>query len=177
MSRAHSILLFGEGKTDAVFLAHLRDLYKAPGTAIKVEHGRGGSVQTVVQGALKIASLADYSGILILLDSDRDDEPVPPDWCKDPRAVIKYSSPCLEALLLGILGDAKLSGLRHGANASARCKSYFQGTYLGTDRSGLVLDRLKKILQAKFPLHVLEEARFGIPVLNEIILAISGTFR
>ncbi len=177
MSRSSSILLFGEGKADAVFLAHLRDLYKAPGTAIKVEHGWGGSVHTVVQGALKIASLADYSGVVILLDSDRDDEPVPPDWSKDPRAVIKYSSPCLEALLLEILSDDKLSTLRHGASASARCKSYFHGTYLGTDRSGQVLGRLKKILQTRFTLLLLEDARARIPVLNEIIRAIGGTIR
>jgi hypothetical protein len=44
------MLLFGEGKTEAVFLAHLRDLYRVPGTAIKVEHGKGGSERTVVKG-------------------------------------------------------------------------------------------------------------------------------
>ncbi|MEI8038653.1 MAG: hypothetical protein WCJ14_09705 [Verrucomicrobiota bacterium] len=33
MARSKSILLFGEGKTDAVFLAHLRDLYRIPGKA------------------------------------------------------------------------------------------------------------------------------------------------
>ncbi|MCX6865154.1 MAG: hypothetical protein NTV46_02855 [Verrucomicrobia bacterium] len=174
MARTQSILLFGEGKTDAVFLSHLRDLYRVPGTAIKVEHGRGGSEQTVVHGAIKIACLADYSNVLILLDSDRNDEPIPPEWCREHRLSIKRSAPCLEALLLEILGDGKLSGLRHGANASDRCKSHFQGTYLGTDRSSHVLGRLKKTLQARFSLELLEEARTRIPILNEIIHAIGG---
>jgi len=172
-----SILLFGEGKTEAVFLSHLRDLYRVPGTVAKVEHGRGGSAPTVVRGAIRIASLADYSDILVLLDSDRADGPVPPEWCEDPRLVIKYSSPCLEALLLEILGDGKLPGLRHGASASARCKSHFQSAYLGTDRSSHVLGRLKKTLQAKFPLRLLEEARTRIPVLNEMIHVIRGPIR
>jgi hypothetical protein len=49
VARTKSILLFGEGKTEAFFLSHLRHLYAGPTTAIKVEHGRGGSVRTVVQ--------------------------------------------------------------------------------------------------------------------------------
>ena len=163
------MLLFGEGKTEAVFLAHLRDHYRIPGMAIKVEHGRGGSERTVVQGAIKIASLADFSHVLILMDSDRDDAPVPPEWCRDHRLSIKHCAPCLEALLLEILGDGSLPKLRHGPNASDRCKSHFQGAYLGTDRSGQVLGRLKKTLQARFPKELLEEARARIPVLNEMI--------
>ena len=57
----------------------------------------------------------------------------------------------------------------------ARSKSHFQGTYLGTDRSGQVLGRLTKTLPAKFPLKLLEEARTRIPALNEMIHAIGGS--
>jgi len=62
VARPKSILLFGEGKTDAVFLAHLCHIYRSPAVITKVEHGKGGSDQTVVQTAIKIARLADYSG-------------------------------------------------------------------------------------------------------------------
>jgi hypothetical protein len=140
-----SILLFGEGKTEACFLSHLRDLYRVQKTAIKVEHGRGGSVQTVVQGAIKIAQLADYSGVLILLDDDRNDDPAPESWCKKHRLFIKRSSPCIEALFLEILEDKKLPKLRNGENASNRSKSHFKGTYLQTDRDGQVIPKAPRL--------------------------------
>jgi len=174
VARTKSILLFGEGKSEAVFLAHLRQLYGAQTTAIKVEHGRGGSVHTVVQNAIKIASLAEYTGVLILLDSDRDDGPVPAKWCKEHRLFIKWCTPCLEAILLEIMGDKSLSRLRSGAVAAERCKSHFQTTHLGTDRSGQVLVRLNNALKSKFPRDLLDAARARIPVLDEIIHAIQG---
>ena len=174
MARPKSILLFGEGKTDAVFLAHLCHIYRSPAAFTKVEHGKGGSDQTVVQAAIKIARLADYSGVLVLLDSDRDDGPIPADWCKKNRLLIKRASPCLESLLLEILGDPKLSKLTNGARASDRCKAHFHATYLATDRSGQVLGRLKNCLRAKFSKKVLDDARSRIPVFGEIIAAIEG---
>ncbi|MEI6673715.1 MAG: hypothetical protein WCO57_00910 [Verrucomicrobiota bacterium] len=174
MARTKSILLFGEGKSEAIFLVHLRRLYGGPNTAIKVEHGRGGSVRTVVESAIKIASLADYTGVLVLLDSDRDDEPIPEKRYKKHRLVIKWCEPCLEALLLEILGDRSLSRLRSGAKAAERCKSHFQAAHLGTDRSGQVLGRLNNALQSKFPNELLDAARTRIPVLDEIIHAIQG---
>jgi len=174
VARSKSILLFGEGKTEAVFLAYLCQLYRSPGIITKVEHGRGGSDRTVVLAAIKIARLADYSGVLVLLDSDRADEPVPAEWCEEHQLFIKRSSPCLEALLLEILGDRKFPKLRNGARASAQCKSHFQTAYLGTDRSGQVLGRLKNGLQARFPKELLDDARLRIPIFGEIIAAIEG---
>lgn len=173
MARPKSILLFGEGKTEAVFLAHLCQLYRSPGVITKVEHGRGGSEQTVVQAAIKIARLADYSGVLILLDSDRDDDPIPPDWCAKHRLFIKHSAPCIEALFLEILADRKLSRLRKGERASDRCKSHFHGTYLRTDQNGQVMGRLKNCFQTQFPKELLDEARTRITILDEIISAIA----
>jgi hypothetical protein len=169
-----SILLFGEGKTEACFLSHLRDLYRVQKTAIKVEHGRGGSVQTVVQGAIKIAQLADYSGVLILLDDDRNDDPAPESWCKKHRLFIKRSSPCIEALFLEILEDKKLSKMRHGEDASNRSKSHFKGTYLQTDRDGQVISRLRNFFSKNFHRELLDEARSRISMLDEIIHAIEG---
>ncbi len=172
MARTKSILLFGEGKTEAFFLSHLRQLYGAPDAAIKVEHGRGGSVRTVVQGAIKIARLADYSGVVILLDSDREDEPVPESWRKEHGLDIKRSAPCIEALFLEILGDPKLSRLRTGARASDRCKSHFHATYLQTDQNGQVMGRLKNCFQKQFPKELLDETRTRISILDEIIRVI-----
>ena len=174
MARTKSILLFGEGKTEAFFLSHLRNLYGVPGTAVKVEHGRGGCVRTVVRGAINIASLADYSGVLILLDSDRDDEPVPESWCREHRLFITRSSPCIEALFLEILRDDKLPKLRNGERASDRCKSHFRNTYLHTDQNGLVMGRLKNGFLKMFPRESLDEARSRIPTLDGMIRAIEG---
>lgn len=172
MAKTKSILLFGEGKTEAFFLSHLRQLYGGPNTAIKVEHGRGGSARTVVQGAIKIARLADYSGIVILLDSDRDDEPLPESWRKEHCLDIKRSKPCIEAFFLEILGNPKLSKLQNGARASERCKSHFHATCLQTNQNGQVMGRLKNCFQKQFSKEVLDEARTRISILDEIIRVI-----
>jgi hypothetical protein len=84
------------------------------------------------------------------------------------------SSPCIEALFLEILGDGKLSKLRHGERAADRCKAHFHGTYLQTDRNGQVMGRLRNCFMKKFPRQLLDEARSRIPMLNEIIHAIEG---
>lgn len=129
-------------------------------------------MRTVVQAAVKIARLADYSGVVILLDSDRDGEPVPESWWREHRLFIKHSVPCIEALFLEILGDRKLSKLRNGGRASDRCKSHFYGAYLGTDQNGQVTGRLKNCFQMKFSKELLDEARTRISILNEIVRVI-----
>lgn len=177
MSEHKSILLFGEGKTEAVFLAHLRDLFRSPRMLIKVEHGRGGCGRTVVLAAINAARLADYDEVIILLDSDREEEEIPSKWYADHPLTIKRSLPCLEALLLDILRDETLPRLRHGANASDRCKSRFWNTYLGTDRSSQVIGRLKNLLQKQFTKELLIETRRRIPALHEILHSIEGGTR
>ena len=76
--------------------------------------------------------------------------------------------------MLDILGDKNLPRLRNGARASDRCKSHFQSSVLGTDRSGQVLGRLRNALQAKFSKSMLDSARARIPVLKAILDAIAG---
>ena len=157
---------------DAFFLAHLRDLYREPDTIVKVDHGRGGSSKTVALAAIKAASLADYSAVLILLDSDRNEEDVPTAWRKQNNLIVKRSNPCLESLLLEILGDDKWSTLRNGAQASGRCKSRFQSEYLKTDRSTEAAARFRAFIHARMTREALDEAAARIPVLDEIIHAI-----
>lgn len=174
MPRTKSILLFGEGKTEGVFLSHLRDLYRSPEIIVKVEHGRGGSGKTVVLAAINASRLADYSGVLVLLDSDREEDDIPAKWCTEHRLSIRRSSPCLEALLLDILQDPRLRNLRNGSQASAQCKSRFRSEHLGTDQSTAASARLRGFIQRSLTKGFLDEARKRISILDEIIHAIQG---
>lgn len=177
MAGRRSILLFGEGKTEWVFLNHLCQLYRSQSVLTKVSHGQGGSPRTVVEAAIKARCLADYDKVVVLLDADRDASDIPAEWLARHRLEIHFSVPCIEGLLLEILGDHEVTKLRKGAKASERCKSRFGRQWLGNDSGTRIIPRLKTMLPVKLPRALLEDARKRIAVLDEILHAISGETR
>lgn len=174
MPGKRSILLFGEGKTEWVFLSHLCQLYRSAAVVTKVDHGQGGSPRTVVEAAIKARSLGDYDKVLILLDADRDASDIADDWVTRHRLEIHFSEPCIEGLLLEILGDQEVTKLRKGSKSSERCKSRFEREWLGNDRGTRTILRLKAVLPVKLPRELLENARKRVATLDGILHAISG---
>lgn len=174
MAGTRSILLFGEGKTEWVFLTHLCQLYRSPAVLTTVHQGQGGSPRTVVEAAIKARSLADYDKVLVLLDADRDASDIPQEWPARYRLELHFSVPCIEGLLLEIVGDREVTKLRKGAKASDRCKSRFERQWLGNDRGTRIIPRLKAMLPAKLPRSVLDDARKRVAVLDRILNVISG---
>lgn len=70
-----SLILFGEGKTEAAFLSHLYRTYrdKLPEIKVKTDWGRGGSPDCVVERLIRShLDLKQHDGALLLLDSDID---------------------------------------------------------------------------------------------------------
>lgn len=114
-----TVLIGCEGKADRAFLLHLRTLYCAgrdnpPNVTPRQARGKGGS--NVVATVVGNAKCAAYDVLVALVEAD-----VPPQAkaLKDAarhKVTVVTVSPCLEGLLLKLLGQA-VPGL------SADCKS------------------------------------------------------
>jgi hypothetical protein len=106
IAQRKTLLAVGEGKADAAFLKYLRSIYCSAGGGVNVTvrdaSGKGpGNVIGTAIGALRISS---YDKKLCLLDTDLV-------WTKQNKSDAKHkkielvgSMPCLEGLLLQILG-------------------------------------------------------------------------
>lgn len=73
MVQKGSLILFGEGKSDAIFLRHICAMYREElkGTRIKIDAGQGGSPEQIILRLInKHLRLASYDRVLVLLDED-----------------------------------------------------------------------------------------------------------
>lgn len=106
ISQRKTLLAVGEGKADTAFLSHLRGLYCSDGNGVKVTirnaNGKGpGNVISTAIGALRIQS---YDKKLCLLDTDIAWKNQNKNDAKRKKIELIGSTPCLEGLLLQILG-------------------------------------------------------------------------
>lgn len=163
------ILIFGEGKTEKVFLDHVRCLYREQllEFRVKVDHANGGSPETIVHELIsRHLSMARYSKVLLLIDADK-----PID--SELKAIIEahgieciLSRPqCLEGMLLAILDDVKAAH----KNDSKKLKRYFQKTYLKADDRTRIERLLKQKCPQLFPKSLLESKRSSISELDELL--------
>ena len=169
MARQQSILLFGEGKTEAVFLNHLRSLYTQPGSArILVDAGQGGGPRQVAERMIrKHLDLAAFDRSLLLLDADLPSHGIPATWLRKHRIRVVASAPmCLEGMFLTLLVDPPPTKERsQSRNWKRRC----QRNHLDTDRESEVLERLKRRCPELFPRALLDSKKDAIPALRELV--------
>jgi hypothetical protein len=166
LSKKHTIrktlLIVGEGDSEEAFLKHLRELYCSGGAgvavAVKNTHGKG--PEHVIHHAARQSRIYSYDKCVALLDTD-----IP--WTdklkKDARkAKIEMvgSNPCLEGLLLSILGERPIV-------QSAECKKAIQ-QLLNIDLTE------RKSYARDFPKAVLELARAKIYELDRLLEYIQG---
>jgi hypothetical protein len=108
ISQRKTLLAVGEGKSDAAFLKYLRSIYCSGGSGVTVTvrdaSGKGPSnvIGTAI-GALRISS---YDKKLCLLDTDLVWTEQNKSDAKRKKIELIGSTPCLEGLLLQILGRA-----------------------------------------------------------------------
>ena len=164
MPQKESILLFGEGKSDAVFLKHLCALYHEDlkGTRIKIDAGRGGSPRQILSQLVnRHLRLGNFDRALLLLDEDlgRDQLPM-------GIEVVNSSPGCLEGMLLKLLGAELTNKERH---SSARLKRKFRKEYLQTDRDAEIVRKFKFGCPKLFPRERLDEKRAKIGELDVIL--------
>lgn len=169
MARQKSILLFGEGKTEAVFLNHLKSLYAQSGGArILVDAGQGGGPRQVAERMIrKHLALATFDRSLLLLDADVPSHDIPATWLRKHHIRVVASAPmCLEGMFLTLLDDPPPPRDRH---QSRNWKRRFRSNHLDTDRDSEALDRLKRRCPELFPRDLLDSRKSGNPALRELI--------
>ncbi|QTN32942.1 hypothetical protein HZ994_11615 [Akkermansiaceae bacterium] len=169
MARKKSIVLFGEGKADAVFLNYLRSLYADQIQArVLIDAGQGGGPKQVATRLIKKhLDLGAYARSLLLIDEDLPTDEIPNAWLRKHKITLVTSGPrCLEGILLTLLDDPPPKKDRHLSNA---WKKRFCRNHLGTDRDTEILDRFKKKCPELFPQELIEAQKKEIPSLREIV--------
>lgn len=170
MAKKESWILFGEGKTEAVFLQHIRDIYLGNSHPVvcKVKAGSGGSPRQVVNALIKRhLQIGAYKRALVLLDQDRGTDEIPNTWLEKYRITLVVSKPvCLEGMLLTMLGER----LQHGRACTAQqAKSQFRRAVLDTDQGSQIQKRFRQKLPEALPRTVLDYARNQAESLQEIL--------
>lgn len=164
------ILLFGEGKADAIFLRHLANIMidRNKGVTFRIGHGQGGSPEQVIERMIKKELFsAEYDRTLLLLDSDR---PVTEAGLailsKRSITLVRSTPCCLEGMLLTILDDPPPNRERQLAK---NWKSKFHRDYLKTDREGDALSRLPGVCSELFSADFLRSKCPVCPPLDELV--------
>lgn len=169
MARRESIILFGEGKCEAVILAHLERLWRDEIPArVKIDAGQGGSPRQVLERLIKKhLKLGAYDRALLLIDEDLPLDELPDKWLRKHRITLVTSSPrCLEGWLLTLLADPPPARDRA---QSRNWKRRFHRNHLGTDRASETVARLRGKCPALFPRSALEAARTRHATLEAIL--------
>lgn len=169
-----SLLLFGEGKADAVFLSHLAAtlIGRKRGVTWRVSYGQGGSPQQVIQRMIKKELYsATFDDCLLLLDSDRPVTQAAYRLLEEHKITLVSSAPhCLEGLLLTILDDPP-TGM--GRQQARNWKKRFQQQYLKTDRESEALRRMIDKCPQLFPVDLIQARCAVCPPLRELVRFLS----
>ncbi|KKR12278.1 MAG: hypothetical protein UT41_C0002G0052 [Candidatus Wolfebacteria bacterium GW2011_GWC2_39_22] len=159
-----TLLIFGEGLGEEVFLKHLRGLYaQKKNVRITIKAGKGGSADRIVIDASK--ERADYDERIVVLDNDKASSEMgrARKEAKERGIRLLENTPCLEAVLLAILDK------RPSNKDSIWCKHEFEANYLEKKKRG-DMDEYKKL----FKKELLEEKRFRVAELGKFISVMEG---
>ncbi len=126
-SAHRTLLVFGEGLCEEVFLKHLKKLYSYnSNVAITVRRGKGGTPADVVIDSDKIPG--DYETRVVVVDNDKSQQEMESarKEAKRRKITLIENTPCIEALLLSVLDNGKdFSG-----KTSDWCKREFESKYI-----------------------------------------------
>jgi hypothetical protein len=100
------VLLVGEGDTEVAFLRHLADLYnqRKCGTSCTIRCAHGKGPEHILTFTIRQAATAAYDHKTVLLDTDIPWPDANVSKAKSHRIELLPSKPCLEGLLLDVLG-------------------------------------------------------------------------
>ena len=153
----HTILLVGEGATDAAFLEYIMSLYitRGCGVSAKVIHASGKGPDNVVNHAIRQRQNKDYDRVVTLLDNDLEMSITARKRAKSKKIAIIKTTPCLEGLFLKILG-------KNVPGSSANCKAQV-GIKPPTRKNA------RAYYQKNFPKQFLDERRNKVSELRRLL--------
>lgn len=160
-SASRTLLMYGEGLGEEMFLKHLRGLYSHDsGVAVTIRNGKGGTPANIIANAVNEPGAFDRR--IVILDNDMGE----PTMIRARADAIQNgvelleNSPCLEATLLSILKP----GQSFANKTSAWCKSEFESNYLDKKKRTELGEYIKI-----FPKTTLDTQRTNITELNTLI--------
>lgn len=161
---SRTLLIFGEGLGEEMFLRHLRRLYSHnTGVAITIRKGRGSNTPGIVVDACRVPGAFDRR--IVVLDNDKPE----PEMRKAREEAGKRgielveNTPCLEFLLLSIVG-AKPAGQN-----SIWCKKEFESKHISQGKRSEPNEYLRV-----FPRELLEKQRAEISELDKLVQIMEG---
>ena len=157
----HTILFVGEGKTECAFLSHIMSLYisRGCGVSVKIRNAHGKGSDHVVDYAIRQCRNSDFDRVVVLLDSDMAMSASVRRRARSKKIQMIESNPCLEGLLLKILG-------RHVPATSELCKK--QTGHALPARLTTQVD-----YGADFPMDIMEDRRKHVPELGKLLDCLS----
>ena len=152
-----TLLAMGEGSVDVAFLKHLRQLYCAQkqGVNVTIRNAHGKGPGNVIRKAIGFSRTTSFDRKLCLIDTDLPWTRKQAKEASDCGIRLIGSTPCIEGLLLRILGVQV-------PQLSVDCKRALQ-QLAGTNF------QQPEDYQTFFPLHALENARSTIEALDTLI--------
>lgn len=126
-SASRTLLMYGEGLGEEMFLKHLRGLYsRNSGVAVTIRNGKGGTAKNIITNAVNEPGAFDRR--IVILDNDKSKKEMDQARAEARQKGVELleNSPCLEATLLATLRP----GQSFSGKTSAWCKNEFESNYL-----------------------------------------------
>ncbi len=161
-----TILIYGEGLGEEIFLKYLRLLYNyESGVSVIIRNGKGGNPKSIVVNAIN--ELGYFERRIVVLDNDKGEQEIKEAFkeCKKNNVEILLNTPCLEATLLCILNPNKIFETKN----SSWLKKEFEKKYMSRKKR-IELDEYKNI----FPKELLDNQKEKVKELNILINIMQG---
>jgi len=159
-----TLLMFGEGLGEEMFLKHLRGIYSFDQNVhVDIKRGKGGDACGIVVDAAKVPGAYDRK--VVVLDNDKSGLEMSKarQEAKTRKIELLENTPCLEYLLLSILSK-KIADKK-----SAWCKNEFESNCIEKKKRS----ELKEYIKI-FPKALLDNKRLLLKELDKLISIISG---
>lgn len=163
-----TILIYGEGFNEEMFLKHLRSLYSYNNDiAVTIRKGTGGTADRIVINAGRIPGAFDKK--VVVLDNDKPDLEMAKarEDARNKNIELIENSPCLEASLLSILHNGK----SFAGKDSSWCKSEFESKYIVKKKRDDSNEYIKIFPQALLDAHCPKVAE-----IKKLISFMKGSF-
>jgi len=150
-------LIVGEGYAEAALLRHLRALYTSnqQGCRLEIGNARGKGAAHVVDYSIRFAARAQYDQAAALFDADTDWSDAVAARARKAGLIVLCSTPCVEAWLLDIVGQARAGG---SADQKARFQQHFGGEA-----------HEEKVFATHLPRSILDAARRRVALLDRLL--------
>ena len=149
-------MIVGKGYDEVAFPNHLKQFpgVYGQGVEITIKNARGKGAAGVIDCAIKLQANAAYDSVAVLLDTDTDWNAKVEKLAKQKKIQVLPSEPCLEAMLLRVIGKRPAAG----NDLKKQFDPYVQND--GTRREDY---------QQHFGLAVLQGARHREPTIDGLL--------